>query len=64
MGQFMPGEGAKPNIGEKGKLERVEEVRVEVLCVGREVVRRVVERLREVHPYEEVAYGVVRLEDF
>lgn len=59
----MPGDGARPNIGAVGRLERVEEVRVEVLCVGREVVERVVRALKEAHPYEEVAYGVVRLEE-
>lgn len=29
MGQFRPGSGANPAIGEVGKLEEVEEVRVE-----------------------------------
>ncbi|KAI9793639.1 MAG: hypothetical protein M1835_007111 [Candelina submexicana] len=62
--QFKPEKGAQPNIGTVGELVRVEEIKVEVLCVGREVVRRAVEKLKEAHPYEEVAYGVVKLEDF
>ena len=55
-GQFLPMEGATPNIGSVGKLERVEECKVEVLCVGRGVMRGAVEGLRGVHPYEVVSY--------
>lgn len=61
--QFLPGEGAQPNIGEVGKVERVEEMRVEVLCVGRDVMVGAVEALKRAHPYEEVAYEVYKLED-
>lgn len=61
--QFMPNEGAKPNIGKLGELERVEEVRVEVLCVGREVMVGAVDSLKHAHPYEEPAYEVIKLED-
>ena len=46
IGQFLPGVGATPNIGEVGKLERVEEMRVEVLCVGRDVMVGAVEALK------------------
>lgn len=59
----MPNEGATPNIGKVGELERVEEVRVEVLCVGRDVMQGAVGALRHAHPYEEPAFEVVRLED-
>jgi len=62
-GQFLPGEGAVPNIGAVGKLERVEEMRVEVLCVGRDVMVGAVGALKKAHPYEEVAYEVYKLED-
>ncbi|KAI9722619.1 MAG: hypothetical protein M1812_001550 [Candelaria pacifica] len=64
ISQFKPGKDSKPNTGAPGKLERVEEIKVEVLCVGSDIVRNAVERLKEAHPYEEVAYGVVKLEDF
>ncbi len=43
----MPSPGAVPNIGEVGKLERVQEVRVETLCVGREVVQGAVGALKK-----------------
>jgi hypothetical protein len=45
-GQFRPGKSARPFIGAVGTLEEVEEVRVEMVCVGREVVRGAVEALR------------------
>ncbi|KAF2870935.1 GTP cyclohydrolase 1 type 2/Nif3 [Massariosphaeria phaeospora] len=64
MGQFRPRDAAKPNIGEVGKLEEVEEVRVETVCVGRDVMGRVVGALKSAHPYEEPAYEVLKLEDF
>lgn len=46
VGQFKPGEGAKPAIGEVGKVEEVGEVRCEILCVGEGVVREAVEALK------------------
>jgi hypothetical protein len=62
-GQFLPSEGANPNIGSVGALERVEEMKVEILCVGEEVMRDAVKELIKAHPYEEVAYEVYRMED-
>lgn len=46
IGQFLPGEGAVPNIGAVGKLERVSETRVEVLCVGKDVMTGAVDSLK------------------
>lgn len=63
IGEFLPGPEAVPNIGEAGKLERVEEMKVEILCVGRETMLQAVEALLKSHPYEEVAYEVYKLED-
>lgn len=47
-----------------GTLETVEEVRFETLCVGEEIVRSAVEALKKVHPYEEPAYEVYKMEDY
>jgi hypothetical protein len=52
-----------PNIGAVGQLEKVQETKVEVLCVGHETMERSVNALKEAHPYEEVPYYVVRMED-
>ncbi|KAL5620956.1 hypothetical protein FOBRF1_004202 [Fusarium oxysporum] len=63
-GQFRPGDAAKPHLGEVGKLEEVEEARVETICVGEDVARNAVKALKSAHPYEEPSYSVYRLEDF
>jgi hypothetical protein len=63
-GQFRPGATANPNIGEPGKLEEVDEVRCETLCMGKDVAAKAVEELKRAHPYEEVAYEVYKIEDF
>lgn len=46
-GQFRPGDGANPNIGSLGVLEKVKEARVETLCVGDDVAKKAVEALKK-----------------
>lgn len=62
VGRFRPEEGANPAIGQIGELETVDEERIEVVCV-REKLAAVVEAVKKVHPYEEVAYDVYPIED-
>jgi len=61
IGRFMPEAGAHPAIGEIGKLEEVEEERVEVLVDG-SVLQNVIEALKKAHPYEEPAIDLYALE--
>jgi len=66
LGQFEPMNGAVPYIGEVGVLERVEEVRVEMVCSA-EYIRDALKAMINAHPYEEVAYHVLEaktLDDF
>ncbi len=59
-GRFRPLDGANPTIGEVGRLETTDEVRIEsVLPPGRR--DEVVAAMLAVHPYEEPAYDVVEL---
>lgn len=60
-GTFLPGEGAMPYTGEVGKLSQVEENRLEMACPSYRV-KAVVDAMLEQHPYEEVAYDVLRTE--
>ncbi|KAI4735021.1 hypothetical protein E4T50_14458 [Aureobasidium sp. EXF-12298] len=46
-GQFIPGPDSTPDIGTRGKLEVLEEVRVEMQVLGRENVKKVVEVLKK-----------------
>jgi len=57
IGTFKPLEGAQPFVGELGRLERVEEVRLETV-VPESLLDQVVAAMLKVHPYEEVAYDV------
>lgn len=61
IGRFLPDEGAHPTIGEAGKLEEVEEERIEINCAD-ELVGAVVTAIRRVHPYEEPAIDIHPLE--
>ncbi len=61
-GTFRPGPGTAPFIGETGKQERVEEVRLETI-IPRENQHRIIRKLLQVHPYEEVAYDLLPLDN-
>lgn len=61
LGRFRPIEGANPHIGEVGKWEEVKEERIEVTC-ERGKIEGVVEAIKKVHPYEEVALDIYPLE--
>lgn len=61
-GTFMPMEGTSPYIGETGKLERVQEIRLETI-VPSTVRNRVIQAMLKAHPYEEVAYDVYPLQN-
>lgn len=58
-GQFRPLEGSDPYLGSAGKLERVEEYRLEVIC-SEERASGVVEAMLKAHPYEVPAYHLYR----
>ncbi|KAJ4471592.1 hypothetical protein J3R30DRAFT_3450389 [Lentinula aciculospora] len=64
-GQYKPTEEAQPAIGTPGHLVFIEEDRVELLVIdqGEKVqLRNAVQELKKVHPYEEVAYDIYRIE--
>jgi hypothetical protein len=61
-GTFLGGDGTSPSIGERGREERVPELRVETV-VPADRLDAVVAALRNAHPYEEPAYDVYSLLD-
>ncbi|MEK9156818.1 MAG: hypothetical protein AAB448_01625 [Patescibacteria group bacterium] len=63
IGRFRGNEKSKPAIGVPGRIEEVEEESIEVVIVE-DVLRLAIQKLKEVHPYEEPAYEVYKLEDF
>ena len=60
MGTFRPGEGTNPFVGERGKQHQENEMKIEVIFPSF-LESKVITALKEVHPYEEVAYDVVSL---
>lgn len=62
MGRFLPREGAHPAIGQVGKLEEVEEERIEVIC-NKSKVKEVVAAIKRAHPYEEIPLEIYQLVD-
>ncbi len=61
-GQFRPLENSNPAIGSIGQLERVNEVKIELVCAD-ELVKPAIQAVRRVHPYEEPAFDVWQLVD-
>lgn len=62
QGQFRPQANADPYLGQQGRLEVVNEYRVETLC-PEDSIRAVIAALRLAHPYEEPAFDIVALID-
>src|SRR3989344_6310587 len=60
-GRFRGSEKSNPSVGEANKYEAVEEERIEVI-VPREFLKEVIEKVKSVHPYEEVAFDIYPLE--
>jgi dinuclear metal center YbgI/SA1388 family protein len=60
-GSFRGGEATSPYIGEPGKLEFVDELRLE-LVFPRGLEKAVVSALAKAHPYEEPAFDLIPVE--
>ncbi|PXF29938.1 NGG1p interacting factor 3 protein, NIF3 [Pokkaliibacter plantistimulans] len=63
VGQFRPLAGSQPFIGDEGRLQQVEEWRVELVAADA-VIADAVTALKQAHPYDEVAYEVWPLASF
>jgi hypothetical protein len=59
-GTFLAGEGADPSIGERGREQRVPELRLETVFPD-DRHEDVLTALRAAHPYEEPAFDVYQL---
>lgn len=62
VGQFRPLKGAQPFLGSIGTVEKVQELKVEMVCDER-FLKAVVTAMKENHPYEMPAYDIIRLEE-
>lgn len=62
-GTFRSNEHANPSVGQKGMLESVPEVRLEMV-VPQWNLGSVLSAMKQTHPYEEVAFDVFRMENY
>ncbi|MGL5348411.1 MAG: Nif3-like dinuclear metal center hexameric protein [Peptostreptococcaceae bacterium] len=62
LGNFKPLEGSNPFIGEEGKIEIVNETKIETIATQK-VLGAAISSMINAHPYEEVAYDLYKLEN-
>ncbi len=62
LGTFKANEGADPYVGEIGKKHKENETRIEVIF-PEYLQKKIIQTLKETHPYEEVAYDIYSLEN-
>lgn len=63
FGTWIADQDSNPHLGEVGKIEKIEEVKIEMECPD-EVIQDVVAAVKKVHPYEEVVIDVFKMERF
>jgi len=61
-GTFRGNDAARPAVGRSGRVEQIDEIRLEVVAPGPKI-DGIVRALRTAHPYEEVAYDIYPLEN-
>jgi hypothetical protein len=61
-GQFRPGEAADPFLGSAGNLEKIREIKVELVCAD-ENIRESVKALLNAHPYQTPAFQYWKVND-
>lgn len=62
VGRFMPGADSHPFLGERGKLEVVEEEQIQV-DVQHENMKAVLAAMKAAHPYEVIGHEIHQLVD-
>jgi hypothetical protein len=60
IGQFLPLEGSDPFLGKVGEIERVTELKVEMIC-KKDCLDAAIQALKSSHPYETPAFYVIEL---
>ncbi|MGY8987109.1 MAG: Nif3-like dinuclear metal center hexameric protein [Flavobacteriales bacterium] len=61
VGTFLPLEDSNPAVGEIGKQERIEEVKIEVIF-PKNMEKRLISEMKKAHPYEEVPHQIYILD--
>ena len=59
LGQFRPLKGSSPFIGSEQVIEKVRELKVEMICSS-EYLKDALRALKKSHPYEMPAFDVIK----
>ena len=59
-GTYQPEEHSNPYIGKRGKLEKLDEVKIELMYENN-IEYELIENLKKYHPYDEVAYFISKI---
>jgi hypothetical protein len=62
MGTFRPNQGANPFAGTLHQLHEAQEMKVEIIFSDH-IERQIIQSMLSVHPYQEPAYDIIRLEN-
>ncbi len=57
-----PLKNANPVIGQLDKLETIKEYKVEMICTNNNL-NSAINAMKSAHPYEQVAYAVIKMEN-
>lgn len=63
MGRYRGNKNSNPTIGKAGNYEKTEEERIEV-TVPRQILKEVIAKMKEAHPYDQPTFDIYQLEDF
>lgn len=58
IGRFKPLKGAQPALGKIGRLEKIKEELIHVIC-HKSLIKKVIAEVKKVHPYEEPAIDIM-----
>ena len=62
VGQFRALAGSHPAVGQRNRLEKVSEWKVETVC-DEWMLQEIIHALVHAHPYEKPVYGYCKIED-
>lgn len=60
IGRFRGNKKSNPAIGRRGKIEEVEEEKIETICPS-EKLGKILKAIKEIHPYEEPVIDIYPL---
>jgi structural hemagglutinin/hemolysin toxin protein RtxA len=60
VGQFKPEKESNAYIGKIGKIKKISEYKVEIICPSSKI-KKIIAALKQSHPYEHPVFGILEL---